>query len=107
MQRVLFAATLLAMSWTTAGHADDGDWPGYGRTTDEQRFSPLTQINTDTDAKLGLAWAIDLPPQALGMQGTPLEVGGVLYFTTGRSEVYAVDAATGKEIWQYRPELAK
>ena len=33
-----------------------GEWLSYGRTYDEQRFSPLDQINTETVKDLGLAW---------------------------------------------------
>ena len=38
----------------------DGEWLTYGRTYDEQRFSPLTQINAANVGKLGLAWCADL-----------------------------------------------
>ena len=36
--------------------ADAAEWLTYGRTYDEQRFSPLNQINHDTIGKLGVAW---------------------------------------------------
>jgi quinohemoprotein ethanol dehydrogenase len=39
---------------------DGADWTTYGRTTDEQRFSPLTQINEQTVGRLGLLWSREL-----------------------------------------------
>jgi glucose dehydrogenase len=39
---------------------DDGNWLTHGRTFDEQRFSPLTQINRETISGLGLAWFRDM-----------------------------------------------
>jgi len=85
--------------------AGGDDWPGYGRTYGEQHFSPLGEINDSNVAKLGLAWSMDLPPGNAATQ--PLEVGGTLYFATGMSIVHAVDAATGKLIWQYDPKIAE
>jgi quinohemoprotein ethanol dehydrogenase len=83
------------------------DWTLYGHDSQEQRYSPLTQISPDTVSRLGLAWAMELPAQARSMQGTPLAVGGVLYFTTSLSVVYAVDVPTGRLLWSYDPEVGK
>ncbi len=84
---------------------EGADWKLYGLESSEQRYSPLKQINSDTIARLGLAWSMDLPPQARSMQGTPLAIGGKLYFSTSLSKLYAVDAKTGKLIWEYDPEV--
>ena len=40
--------------------SEPGNWLAYGRTYEEQRFSPLTQINKDSVSKLGLAWFKDM-----------------------------------------------
>ncbi|MDE8653298.1 PQQ-dependent dehydrogenase, methanol/ethanol family [Novosphingobium album (ex Liu et al. 2023)] len=88
-----------------AGSADDGaDWPAYGRTGAAQHYSPLAEIDQGNVARLGLAWSLDLP---LGnTQVQPLAVDGVLYFATGLSVVRAVDAATGRQLWEYDPQAA-
>lgn len=79
------------------------DWAGYGRTFGQQHYSPLDQIGTGNAVRLGLAWSLDLP---LGNTNTqPIAVDGVLYMATGLSVVRAVDAATGKELWSYDPEV--
>lgn len=83
------------------------DWPSYGLDRSESRFSPLTKINAATVKDLGLEWSVDLPIEARGLQATPLQVGGVLYFTASLSVVYAVDAVTGKMLWTYDPESWK
>ena len=86
-------------------NSDGDNWPGYGRTYGEQHFSPLHEIDQDTVEDLGLAWSMDLP---LGNTNTqPIAIDGVLYFATGLSIVHAVDAKTGKELWQYDPQAGE
>ena len=84
--------------------ADDANWITYGRNYEEQRFSPLGQINTENVGELGLAWSADMDT-ARGQESTPLVIDGVMYFTTAWSKVKAYNAATGEEIWTYDPEV--
>ncbi|RVT94778.1 PQQ-dependent dehydrogenase, methanol/ethanol family [Sphingomonas crocodyli] len=86
-------------------NADGADWGSYGRTSDEDHFSPLTQISDSNVSRLGLAWSMDL--DTYDSFTAPLEVGGVLYFGVGSSVVSAVDAVTGKQLWQFDPEVSK
>jgi len=106
LRLTLLVALLGAIGGCSSGalSPDAAEWRGYGRTPDEQHFSPLTQIDRATVPRLSLAWSIDLPREARVMEGTPLEVGGVVYFTTSLSIVYAVDAETGRQLWRYDPE---
>jgi PQQ-dependent dehydrogenase (methanol/ethanol family) len=83
---------------------DSGNWLTNGRTYSEQRFSPLDKINTETVKQLGLAWYLDLDTSR-GQEATPLVVDGVMYSTSAWSKVQAVDAATGKQLWQYDPRV--
>ena len=80
------------------------DWPGYGRAFDQQRFSPLTQINTDTVTDLSLAASLELP-DVPAISTAPLEHAGVLYFAAGYSVVYAVEAVSGRLLWRYDPKV--
>src|SRR6516165_5530578 len=85
--------------------ADDrSDWLTYGRTYDEQRFSPLEQINTNNVKNLGLAWFADLDT-ARGQESTPLVIDGTIYITTAWSKVKAYDAVSGKLRWRYDPKV--
>jgi quinohemoprotein ethanol dehydrogenase len=86
--------------------AADTDWSSYGLNHTEQRFSPLTQINRDNVAGLGLDWALDLP-NAVSVNSTPLAVDGVIYFSADRAIVHAVDSSNGKLIWSYDPQSWK
>ena len=88
----------------TAADAEPGQWMSHGRTYGEQRFSPLDQITPESVGKLGLAWFADLEARR-GQEATPLVVDGVLYVSTAWSRVRAYDAATGKPLWAYDPEV--
>ena len=96
-------------AWVDAkrvANADDEpeNWLAHGRTNSEQRFSPLEQINAGTVGELGLAWYTDLDTTR-GQEATPIVVDGVLYSTSAWSKVQAVDAKTGRLLWQYDPEV--
>jgi quinohemoprotein ethanol dehydrogenase len=88
------------------GSAADGSWQSYGRTPDEQRFSPLFEINSGNVSRLGLAWSLDLADM-VSLEATPLEVAGTIYFTGTRAVAFAVDARSGKLLWRYDPEVAR
>src|SRR6201987_1940210 len=82
------------------------EWLTPGRTYDEQRFSPLEQINIGNVKGLGLAWYADLDT-ARGQEGTPLVIDGTIYITTAWSEVKAYDAVSGKLRWEYAPKVLR
>src|SRR5437016_7359095 len=80
------------------------DWLSNGRDYREQRFSPLSQINTRTVAKLGVAWEFrTFSTRAL--EASPIVANGVMYITAPWSKVFALDAATGRQIWTYDPHV--
>ena len=87
-----------------AGPGDGANWAAYGHDSTEQRYSPLDQINAGNVKNLGLAWALDMPGER-ALIGTPLAVDGVLYFTGTWSYTRAVDAKTGKLLWEYDPKV--
>lgn len=89
-----------------AAGEDGANWLSYGRTYDEQRFSPLTDINDGNVGRLGLEWSADLDT-ARGQEATPIVVDGVLYVSTAWSMVKAYDAATGKPLWAYDPKVPR
>lgn len=89
-----------------ASGATGADWLSTGRTYDEQRYSPLSQINVGNVGRLGLSWYADLDT-ARGQEGTPLMIDGVLYASTAWNMVKAYDARTGKPIWSYDPQVPR
>jgi quinohemoprotein ethanol dehydrogenase len=75
-------------------------WITIGRDQAETRFSPLKQIDRNSISRLGLAWSYDT--QSLrGLEATPLVANGVMYASADWSNVFAVDARTGKELWRW------
>ena len=86
--------------------AEPGSWMSYGRTYDEQRFSPLERINDQNANELGLAWSYDLKTQR-GVEATSIVVDGVMYTTSSWSIVVALDARTGSHLWTFDPKVAK
>jgi quinohemoprotein ethanol dehydrogenase len=111
-----FAALSLCASGLAAGvngetmrqadaAANVGDWQSYSRTWDEQRFSPLDQINDRNVQQLGLAWYDDLETMR-GVQASPLVIDGVLYNVSIYNVVTAYDGKTGRKLWTYDPKVA-
>jgi quinohemoprotein ethanol dehydrogenase len=87
-------------------HADQdpGNWLTHGGDWQEQRYSRLTGINADNVGKLKPAWSAGFDT-GRGQEATPIVVDGVMYVSTAWSKVYALDAATGKQIWYYDPQV--
>ncbi len=86
--------------------ADSSGWTMHGGTYDEQRFSPLQQINDHNVQNLGLVWSHEFGTNR-GLEATPLVVDGVLYTTVEWSVVYALDARTGQVLWSYDPKVPR
>jgi alcohol dehydrogenase (cytochrome c) len=86
--------------------AQDGatraDWPHYGGTQRSWRYSALDQIKASNVKSLAPAWIFQTGDYAENLQSTPIVINGVMYLITPRAFVYALDAATGRIIWQYR-----
>ena len=106
-------AVLAALLLPTA-QADPGDWQNYGGSAGGTRYTPLVQITPANVGQLQLAWTYRLPPPFetvkhpyVAFEGTPLEVGGTIYFCTPNSAVVALDAQTGQQRWTFAPRLRK
>jgi quinohemoprotein ethanol dehydrogenase len=84
------------------GTDDPHQWSTYGGSYNEQRFSPLTAINSTNVQNLGLAWFADYDTNQ-NQHGSPLYVDGVIYVSTARNVVHAFDAHNGERKWTYTP----
>jgi quinohemoprotein ethanol dehydrogenase len=87
-------------------HADQdpGNWLTHGGNWQELRYSRLTGINTGTVSALRPAWTAEFDT-GRGQEATPIVVDGVMYVSTAWSKVYALDAATGRQVWYYDPKV--
>ena len=96
-------------------HPRLGDWITYDGNLSADRYSPLTQIKTSNVSKLKPQWVFTVPlwknivPHTsyfiqnyayFGLETTPLVADGVMYIS-GPGSVYALDALTGHEFWEY------
>ena len=81
------------------------DWPHYGGGPEQIRYSPLTQITPANVTSLKVAWTYDTGDAFEGseMQCQPVVAHGVLYATSPKLRVFALDAATGAEQWSFDP----
>lgn len=111
-------ALLLGLAWALAAHAADyqavtaarlaapadDDWLLYRRTYDGWGYSPLAEIDTSNVARLVPLWTFSTGVVE-GHQAPPLVNDGILFVSTPRNQVIALDARTGDELWRYRREL--
>jgi len=92
-----------------AGPPARQDWPAYGGNKAGNRYSNLSQINTENVKKLRVAWTFDAAgadgnvERTLEIQCQPIVVNGILYGTTPRLKLFAVQASTGKRLWLFDP----
>ena len=84
--------------------AGGDSWLTSGGDSDLTHFSRLTDINTGNVGRLGFAWAHDTSSNRV-LEATPIVVDGVMYASGPQGVVFALDAATGREIWTFRPEI--
>jgi quinohemoprotein ethanol dehydrogenase len=89
----LAAADSQPYNWFTGGRDQNGTY-----------YSPLDRINAGNVKKLGFAWSYDLGFPQRGQEATPIVVDGRMYTSGTWGYVYALDAASGKEIWRYDPK---
>lgn len=80
------------------------DWLMWRRTSDSWGYSPLQQLDTDNVARLELAWSMELD-SAPSQEGIPLVYNGTMYFPGPMDVTYALNAANGEKIWEFRRDI--
>jgi PQQ-dependent dehydrogenase (methanol/ethanol family) len=81
------------------------DWITNGGSVMNQRYSTLDDIDKSNVGKLKLAWKVHLKSghtRAYSQEATPVVYKGVMYISTGNDDVFALDAATGKQLWLWK-----
>src|SRR2546422_7630635 len=85
------------------------EWRHYGGDPGANRYSPLDQINRSNVKRLKVAWvhhtedASERP--ATTIECEPIVVDGVMYIQTAQLQTRALDAATGKPLWNFNPTI--
>src|SRR5258708_32299597 len=107
--RTLFVSLLLTLPSALIAQAPSVDWPIYGGTSDNTRYSTLSQITPANVKQLTVAWTYETHDDFKGseMQSNPIVIEGVLDATTPRLPVTALDAATGRELWSFDPTFGR
>lgn len=85
-----------------AADREPDQWFTPGRDAGGSYYSPLQDISDATVARLGFAWERPLGTKR-GLEATPVVVDGVMYTSGNWGRVYALDAASGRELWTYDP----
>jgi alcohol dehydrogenase (cytochrome c) len=70
----------------------------------QSRFYPNAQINTRNVSRLHVAWLFQTDVVD-SLETSPIVVNGVMYVTTSFDHVYALDAKTGQQIWEYKHKM--
>jgi alcohol dehydrogenase (cytochrome c) len=81
------------------------DWPSYNGQMRGSRYSQLTQITKSNVGRMAPKWIFSLP-NTPPLQVTPVVVDGVMYVTSA-NQCYALDAGSGRQIWQYQRPRTK
>ena len=115
MRTVLMALTVmswLTVLWPATGRGDEfRGWEHYGGGLHGMQYSGLRQINTANVRELEEAWRFRTGelgqghPEPFAFQANPILVEGRLYVPTGSAIVFALDPATGEQIWRYDPRI--
>ncbi|MDA1028114.1 MAG: pyrroloquinoline quinone-dependent dehydrogenase [Bacteroidetes bacterium] len=96
---LLFVVAACSTPVTTA------DWPVYGGNTENTHYTTLDQISPENVAQLQVAWTFETGDESPGseMQANPIVIDGIMYATTPKMHVFALNAATGELIWRFDP----
>jgi alcohol dehydrogenase (cytochrome c) len=78
----------------------DVEWPTYNGDPGGNRYTTLTQIGKANVSRLSPQWMFTIPESGQ-LQTTPVVAGGIMY-VTAPNQCYALDAGSGREIWQYK-----
>ena len=102
-------AALLGLVLAAQAPASTDGWPRHGNDDGGMRHSSLTQVDRQNVDRLTVAWQFRTGVDGEGLaqaenmsfQAVPVLHEGVLYFSAGLGEVFAIDAATGQQRWHY------
>jgi len=107
----LLPPTLLLLFLFFCGHKSNrpaADWSSYLGDEGRTHYSRLRQINTENVHQLSVAWSYrsgdaDTVKNNTQIQCNPLIIKGILYGLSPRMKVFALNAATGRELWKFDP----
>src|SRR5947207_5198761 len=81
------------------------NWMTYHGSYKSWHYSALADISAENVRNLREAWSHVASRSVRGLQSYPLAVDGVLYYSGSYNQVWALDGATGRVLWQYKQKL--
>ena len=113
--RALACGAALAMGTGGLCAAAPGDWSSYAGAPGGGQHSPLMQITPGNVGRLRIAWSFRTgelgagtpDPERRRFEANPLVVDGRMYLNTGTGIAFALDAATGRELWSFDAKVAR
>ncbi len=101
------AVALLSASFVPHPLAAEHEWRAFGGDRANSQYSELDQITPENVQQLEVAWTYNAggadPNHRSQIQCNPLVIDGVLYGTSPKLRLFALDAATGNELWGFDP----
>lgn len=105
---LLLLSTRIAATAAPAEAAPDRGWPVYNGDFGATKYSPLRQINRENVRQLKPAWVFHTGDQSgrSTLECNPLVVDGTVFLTTVTIKAVALDASTGRKLWEFDPSTA-
>ena len=100
MHRIFFIVVLGIAAASCSNHTSYREWSDYLGGPDRNHFSRLDQISPENVGQLTVAWSYAAPDSGQ-MQMSPVIHDGMLFGVTAGLRAFALDAATGKELWMF------
>jgi quinoprotein glucose dehydrogenase len=103
---ILLSASFAALcGFVISTHYADQNWPEYNGNGARSHYSALNQITKDNVRQLKAAWTYasggaDTVRNRSQMQCNPIVIDGILYGVSAGIQAFAVNAASGQEIWK-------
>lgn len=100
---------LITIAATSCGGNESSsasDWPTFGHDASNNKFSQLTAIDTSNVSQLTEVWRIEDTADVAGLYVNPVMISNRLIGLMPSSHLVAMDPATGKVLWSFKPDTS-
>src|SRR5690348_2614821 len=104
--KYLIAALLIVGCGRVNTSTKDSGWATFGHDASNNKFSALTSIDTSNVSQLHEAWRVEDTTSGAGLYFNPVMIGNKLIALMPSSALVAMDPATGKTLWEFKPDTS-